>query len=124
MPALSCARGRRLLTIEGGVCALAQLVEVGYEGFVHEVTIDAFSDVEQYFNYRRKADEIATLGRIAGQDSPLPTRDTIQSSGQASSGLGLFPAAKYDRAGVCHRAKSGQSATRNSSARSTSTSRS
>ena len=85
MPAL-CARGRRLSTIEGGVCALAQLVEVGYEGFVHQVTIDAFSEVEQHFDHRRKADEVATLGRIAAQDSPLPTRGTIQSSGQAFSG--------------------------------------
>ena len=70
-------RGRPLSTIEGGVCAVSQLVEVGYEDFIHQVTIDAFSNVEQHFNNRRQTHEIATLGGIAAQDSPLPARDTI-----------------------------------------------
>src|SRR4051794_23033324 len=73
MRAWSCATGRRLSTIEGGVCALAQLVKIGYEGFVHQVPIDAFGNVEQHFNNCRKAHEVTTLGRIAVQDMS-PTR--------------------------------------------------
>jgi hypothetical protein len=47
------------------VRSLAQLVKVGYEGFVHQSTVDAFGGGEQQFDDGCKPDQVIALGRIA-----------------------------------------------------------